>query len=149
MKKIVLALATVAFLNGCNSGSSNSPTQLTQYNLQNYSLTGTQTGNCSIGNNSTINCDSQGTFAGTYKVTFNTPAGLPSAYVVMPPSGDTYGLNISETSGGCTQSAPQGSETYTCNFKIAANGTVQSGHSVNLQINGSLGTANIITINLQ
>ena len=153
MKKLSLlisALTTTAIIS-CNSGSSNTPSSgSTQYDLQNYSLTvGAQSNNCTLQGDSTLNCDSQGTFGGTYTLKFNTPSGKPGAYVVMPPEGDTYGLNIAPSGSGCDQTAPQGGETYTCNFTIGVNGTAQAGNTVYLQINGSLGTAKIVTINIQ
>jgi hypothetical protein len=153
MKKLnllVIALSAASLM-GCNSGSSSTPSGgNTQYNLQNYKLTvGAQTNNCTLEGNSTLNCDSQGTFGGVYSVSFNTPNGKPGAYVVMPPTDDTYGLNISSTGSGCNQTAPQGGETYTCNFKIGVNGTAQAGHTVHLKVNGSLGTAEIVKINIQ
>lgn len=154
MKKLnllVIALGTASLM-ACNSGSSTTPSSgtNTQYDLQNYKLTvGAQTNNCTLEGNSTLNCDSQGTFGGVYSVSFNSPNGKPGAYVIMPPSGDTYGLNISSTGSGCNQTAPQGGETYTCNFKIGVNGTAQAGNTVLLQINGSLGTAEIVKINIQ
>lgn len=156
MTKLNLFLGTVITsiaLIGCNSGSSNTPSSgnKTQYNLQNYSLTvGAQTNNCTLEGNSTLNCDSKGTFGGTYTITFNTPNGLPGAYVVMPPSGDTYGLNVAPTGSGCSQIASSESgETYTCNFTIGAHDSAQAGNTVHLNVDGSLGTAEIVTINIQ
>ncbi len=153
MKRVNLLISCLisTFLISCNSGSSNTPSDgSTQYNLQNYTLTvGAQSNNCTLQGNSTLNCDSSGTFGGVYSIKFNTPTGSPGAYVVMPPTGNTYGLNIAPNSGGCSQTAPQGGETYTCNFTIGVNGTAQAGNTVYLQVNGSLGTANIVTINIQ
>ena len=153
MKKLNLLMSSLAVttLISCNSGSSNTPSGgNTQYNLQNYSLTvGAETNNCTLAGNSTLNCDSKGTFGGFYTISFNTPNGKPGAYVVMPPTGDTYGLNIAPTGSGCNQTASQGGETYTCNFTIGVNGTAQAGGTVNLQVDGTLGTANIVTINIQ
>lgn len=145
---IIFTLIEVAVI-GCGSGSSNKPSDNTQYNLQNYSIKAIQTNNCTLTGNSVLNCDSKGTFGGVYRISFNTPDGKPGAYVVMPPSGDTFGLNIAATSGGCNQTAPQGGQTYTCTFTIGVNGTAQAGNTVHLQVSGTLGNANIVTINLQ
>lgn len=144
------AITSIALI-GCNSGSSNTPSSgNTPYNLQNYLLTvGAQTNNCTLEGDSLLNCDSNGTFGGTYTITFNTPNGSPGAYVVMPPTGDTYGLNIAPTGNGCTQTASSNGETYTCNFTIGTNGTAQAGNTVYLNVDGSLGTAKIVTINLE
>ena len=152
MKKLsglIISSAAIGLV-ACGGGGSNTPASNTQYNLQNYALNvGVQTNNCTLGANSTLNCDSKGTFGGVYSVTFNTPAGVPGAYVIMPPQGDSYGLNISATGSGCNQTAPQSGATYTCNFKIGVNGTAQAGNTLHLQITGALGTANIVTINIQ
>ena len=155
MKKITLlmvgSLVAISLI-GCNNGGSGTPSSgnNTQYNLQNYQLTvGAQTNNCTLAANSTLNCDSTGTFGGTYSVSFNTPTGTPGAYVIMPPTGNTYGLNIAPTGSGCSATAPAGGQTYTCNFTIGVNGTAQAGNTVFIAITGTLGNANIITINLQ
>jgi|LauGreDrversion4_2_1035121.scaffolds.fasta_scaffold156872_3 hypothetical protein len=150
---LVISLVGSIALVSCNSGgTSNTPASgsNTQYNLQNYTLTvGAQTNNCTLQGNSTLNCDSKGTFGGTYSVSFNTLNGQPGAYVVMPPQGNTYGLNIAATDSGCNQSATTNGETYTCNFTIGTNGTAQSGNTVQIEITGTLGNANIIAINIQ
>lgn len=149
MRNLIIFILVTATLIGCGNGSSNTPAENTQYNLQNYSLKAVQTNNCTLTGNSVLNCDSKGTFGGIYSISFNTLSGKPGAYVVMPPSGDTFGLNIAATGGGCNQTAPLGGQTYTCNFTIGVNGTAQAGKTVHLQVSGSLGNANIATINLQ
>ncbi len=151
MKKFILSTLITMIVSGCSSGSSNKPSGYTQYNLQNYLLTATQTNNCKLDTSkkSTLNCDSTGTWGGIYQVTFNTPTGVPGAYVVMPPQKDTYGLNIAATASGCDQKAPESGQKYTCTFTIGVNGTAQANHAVYLQINGKLGLADIITINIQ
>lgn len=148
---LIISLIGAAGLISCNSGSSNTPSGgNTQYNLQNYKLTvGAQSNNCTLQGNSILNCDSAGTFGGVYSVSFNTPNGKPGAYVVMPPGGNTYGLNIAATGSGCNQTAASGGATYTCNFTIVVNGTAQAGNTVPIKITGILGNANIITINIQ
>lgn len=153
MKKLNMSMlgGLIIALVGCNSGSSNTPSTggLTQYNLQNYKLTAVQTNNCTLSGNSTLNCDSHRPITGgIYSITFNTPVGVPGAYVMMPPEGDTYGLNIAATGGGCEQKAPESGITYTCNFTIGSNGTSQAGKTVYLQVNGALGKAKIVTINI-
>ncbi|MBX9599309.1 MAG: hypothetical protein K2X04_12140 [Burkholderiales bacterium] len=148
---LIIGILGATALISCNVGTSNTPSGgNTQYNLQNYKLTvGAQTNNCTLQDNSTLNCDSKGTFGGVYSVSFNTPNGKPGAYVVMPPSGDTYGLNIAATGSGCNQTVTTSGETYTCNFTIGVNGTAQAATTVPIEITGTLGNANIITINIQ
>ena len=151
MKRLIYGLVSI-FLVACSGGNtSNTPASgdTTKYNLQNYSLTvGAQTNNCTLSGDSTLNCDSHGTFGGVYSVSFNTLANSPGAYVVMPPSGNTYGLNIAATGAGCDQVAPAGGVTYTCHFTIGASETAQAGNTLYLQINGGLGLATVVTINI-
>ena len=131
---------------GCNSGSSSTPVSSNPYNLQNYTFTGTDTGGaCTIQSNSTLSCNSKGQFAGNYTVSFSTLTGAPGAYVLMPPTGNLYGLNI----GGiaCNQTASTPGNTYSCNFGISASNPV-AGNTVYIQITGSLGAVNIIAIQL-
>ena len=148
---LIIGILGATALISCNSGTSNTPSSgNTQYNLQNYKLTvGAQTNNCTLQGNSTLNCDSKGTFGGVYSVSFNTPNGKPGAYVVMPPSGDTHGLNIAATGSGCNQTTTTSGETYICDFTIGVNGIAQAGTTVPIEITGALGNANIITINMQ
>ncbi|MFN8769678.1 MAG: hypothetical protein ACK5Z5_00100 [Neisseriaceae bacterium] len=158
MKKSYLLINSLAaiVLIGCNSGgTSNTPASgnQTQYNLQNYAMTQISMvppgDTCTFDQSkSTINCDSKATFAGEYKIEFNTPKGSDGAYVVMPPEGDHYGLNIAATGEGCPQEAPQGGEKYVCHFTIGANGTAKAGKNIDIKINGSLGNAKVATINL-
>lgn len=148
MNKIILMLIAIPLLNGCNNGASDHPATTNPYTFQQYNLSSITTGNCTTGGNSIINCTAQGTFVGTFRVTFNTPKGSPGAYLIMPPTGDTYGVNIAPA-GDCPQTAPENGETYVCTFSIAANGTAQSGHSINLQVNGKLGSYTAIIINLK
>jgi hypothetical protein len=148
---LIWPLAAISLIS-CGSGSSsNSPAEgVVQYDLQNYSLTvRAQTNNCTLAGDSTLNCDSKGIFGGEYTISFSTPEGKPGAYVVMPPEGNTYGLNITSTGSGCDQTASKGGETYTCMFRIGANGTAQAGNTMYLKINGTLGSANIVRINIQ
>ena len=163
MKKLkigVLAGVTIV-LAACNSGTTSpggtanqnkqtiSLLDPTKYSLANYKLEGVHTGNCSIANDKTINCDSKGTFGGLYKISFDIPDNASGAYIVMPPEGDTHGLNIAATGAGCEQSAASPGSHYACNFTIAANGTAQKGQSVTLQLNGEQGKENIVKINLK
>ena len=149
-KLSLIIVGVVAFgLSGCNSGSSSTPSSgsNTQYDLQNYDLSATQSNNCTLEANSTLSCNSNGTFGGIYRVTFNTPLGVPGAYLLMP-SAPQYGVTISGASGGCPQTAPDSGATYVCNFTMAANGTAESGNVIYLAVTGALGDANIVTIKL-
>lgn len=146
---LILFGILVLGLSGCNSGSSSTPSSgnYTQYNLQNYELSVTQSSNCTLEANSTLSCNSNGTFGGVYRVTFNTPLGVPGAYLLMP-SAPQYGVTISGASGGCPQTAPESGVTYVCNFTMAANGTAAAGNIIYLPVTGVLGNANVVTIKL-
>ena len=146
MKKLFIIISSAIALSACNSGSSGTPSGINLYGLQNYQFKAVQSGNCQLQGDSNLNCDSAGTFGGLYEVTFD---GGTSAYVEIPPNGNTYGVNISETGTGCSQSAAESGTTYTCQFKMATNGTAQAGNTINIQVNGNLGRANIVQVNLQ
>lgn len=156
MKKLNLIIVAIAgtLVLGCNTGNSDKPSGggRTKYNLQNYLFTvEAQTNNCQLdkGSDSTLNCDSKGTFGGVYSISFNTPQGKPGAYVQVPPEGDTYGLQIASVGDECKQNAPQGGEAYKCRFTIGANNTAKAGNTVYLNVNGSLGTVKVVTINIR
>lgn len=135
---------------GCSKGTSRIPSNVhnTQYDLQNYLFdAGVYSSNCILEDRSMLNCDSKGILCGIYSISFSTPIGKPSAYVVMPPSDNTYGLKIKPISG-CQQVPAHNGEIYKCNFTIVASGTAQAGGMVKLKISGELGDANIVIINL-
>ncbi len=160
-KQLIGLLAGLALvLSACNSGTTSpdgtanqsyhqiSLPESSKYSLANYKLEATQTGNCSLTDDKTIDCDSKGTFGGLYKISFDIPDNADGAYVIMPPEGKTYGLNIAATGEGCEQSPAAPGTHYACNFTIAANGTAQKGHSIHLQLNGNPGKEKFVKINL-
>lgn len=147
----LISVLVAGVLIGCSKGSSSTPSSInnTQYDLQNYLFdVGVQSNNCIHEGSSVLSCDSKGIFGGVYSINFNIPDGKPGAYVVMPPLGNNYGLNITPISG-CRQTAHHGKGTYICNFTIMANGTAQAGKMLHFKLSGDLGEANIITIKIR
>ena len=152
MKKlnVLFCIYLVMLLIGCSKSSSSQPaSDRTPYSLQNYLFdVGLQSNNCIDEGNSIINCDSESIFGGVYSINFKIPNDRPGAYVVMPPSGETYGLTIKPISG-CHQAIHSGEDDYMCNFTILANGTAEAGKILHFKIAGDLGEANLVTIKLR
>ncbi|MFN8770957.1 MAG: hypothetical protein ACK5Z5_04370 [Neisseriaceae bacterium] len=152
LTKLFFAFVIATSIISCGKGRSDTPLNddSIQYNLRRYSLmVGAQTNNCKLVRNSTLNCNSKGKFGGVYSIKFMTPKGSPGAYVVIPPSGDTYGLNIMPADKSCERAISKNGEIYNCNFIIDKKGIVKPGNTVYLELNGSLGTAKIVAINIK
>jgi hypothetical protein len=147
-KKALIGIFIVSglMLASCNNGgSSGTPTSPNPYAITDYNLTPDSQTNCTINANSEISCNSDAVIAAFYKVTFVEPTSGPGAYVVIPPNGNTYGVTVAST--GCDQTPSAEGTTYTCSFNLTGN-NVQSGHSFPIQINGELGSYNLITVKL-
>ena len=148
-KNILVSLLAISTLTmaGCNSGgSSGKPAAANPYAITNYNLTTDSQTNCAMNDSSEISCNSNALIAAFYKVTFVEPNSGAGAYVLVPPTGNTYGVTVAST--GCDQTAGATGTTYTCNFNLTGN-NVQSGNTFPIQITGDLGAYNLITVKLE
>jgi len=138
----LLALAGSLSLVACNSGSSSSsPTPApTQYTFSSISYGGDST-NCT-GSLGTYTCVASGSSNVNFNIAYSSN---PISYLAIPnQSSLPSGITIS-TNGVCSTSPVS---SYSCSITISSTGTT-SGSTVNIPLNGSLGTQNFITITYQ
>lgn len=143
-----LIIAGTFGLVGCNSGgSSGTPAAANPYAITNYNLTPNSQTNCALNGSSLISCTANSVIAAVYTVTFVEPTSGVGAYVQIPlPSGtNTFGVTVA--SNGCDQSPAAAGATYTCSFNLSGN-NAQSGNSFYIPITGSLGSYNLIQVQL-
>ncbi len=158
MKKIIfLSILTSIGLSACNSGgtsNSNNNPSLTFNFDGTYSLSKDSTNvsnNCTVTDSTItgsalIKCDSNGAFNETFTITYKNPASnTGAAYVVVPPTTDTYGLTIAGTGQGCEQNIPAADTQYTCHFKISSDGTVDQNQVIPILFNGKTTTGIPVT----
>lgn len=139
---LLLALAGSLSLVACNSGSSSSsPTPApTSYSFSSLAYNGSAS-SCT-GNMGTYSCNATGASSVQFAIAYSS---TPNSYLVIPSqSALPTGVTIS-TNGTCS-TAPVA--TYNCSITITSTGT-NSGATVDIPLNGSIGTQSFISISYQ